>query len=122
MTRIDEPHWPLPAYRITGSAEAMAGEVLKLARRSTDVAGDNATESIAMYVQEGAVVCIFVPRDRRREWVEEFGGNLGAFEAATGSLVFSDPERIAKLRDGEIGFDALWGMLAAARPGWSDDL
>jgi len=122
VLRLDEPYWPLPAYRITGPAETVAGEVCTLAARCSRAGGASATESIAMYSDSGGVTCIFVPRDREREYSESFHGKLGAFETATGSLVFSDRETGAMLRDGRLGFDGLWSMLREARPEWSDDI
>ena len=122
VERIDEPFWPLPAYRITGSAEAIAGEVTKLALHCNEVAGSGATESMAFYPGNNAVVCIYVPRDRGREWVEEFGGKPGAFEVAAGCLVQSAPDRCARLRAGGISFEDLWEMLRGVRPGWANEL
>jgi hypothetical protein len=88
--RLDEPYWPLVAFRIKGSADEIACEVVRLACGCEKLAGEEATESIAMYPENGAVTCIFVPRDRRKERAEGFGGNIGAFESGLGSLVFSD--------------------------------
>lgn len=122
VVRLDEPDWPLLAFRVTGPAETVAAEVCRLAARCTRVAGPRATESIAMYSDNGAVSCIFVPRDREREYSKSFRGKLGALETATGSLVFSDPELGLMLRDGRLGFGGLWAMLHEARPAWSDDV
>ena len=122
VTRIDEPLWPLPAWRITGSAETIAGEVTRLAKRNTEVAGARASESLILYPQDGFLVCIYVPRDRGREWVDAFGAKLGAYEVAAGCLVYSAPDRCETLRAGGIHFEEMWEVLRGARPEWSDEL
>lgn len=122
VMKLDEPHWPLPAFRIRGPVEQIAGEVCSLAERCTRAGGKRATESMAYFLADGEVTCVFVPRDTEREYSERFCGKLGAFETATGSLVFADAGMGLMLRKRKLGFKAMWAMLRDARPEWADAL
>jgi len=116
VLRLPDTIWPLPAFRVSGPPEFVAGEVARLASHWQEVAGEQATESVAMYVEDAAVVCIYVPRDRKRELATSFGGPIGAYEAACGVFIFSEEDKGLALRGGNMSAGDLWGVLLEVRP------
>ena len=116
VLRLSEEVWPLAAFRVTGPPEFVADEMLRLARGWSRAAGARATESVAAFVEDGHVVFIYVPRDRKRERSETFGAAVGAYEAAVGVFVFGSEEQCRRMTAGEMGFEKLWQILREVRP------
>ena len=108
--------WPLEAFRVSGPPGFVADEVLRLALAWSLAAGDRASESIAAFVEDGRVVCIYVPRDRAKERSPTFGAAVGAYEAAAGVFVFSSEEHRCRLVGKQMKFEDLWQILRDVRP------
>ncbi|HMC60561.1 MAG TPA: hypothetical protein VKJ01_15330 [Candidatus Solibacter sp.] len=132
VLRIDQPYWPLPVFRIAGSRRCVVAESVRLASRWQTIAGDRATECISMAIEEGRVVCYYVPRDRRRTRARGFAGVVGAYECAAGVFIFSEEDEGRRLREAERdeaeggeagkGFASLWQILLEVRPEMAADL
>jgi hypothetical protein len=116
VLRLGREAWPLEAFRVSGPPEFVADEVLRLALAWDAQLGNRASESIAAFVQDGQVVCVYVPRDRAKECSEVFGTAVGAYEAAAGVFVFSSEEQCRSLIEGQMRFDDLWQILQDVRP------
>jgi len=116
VLRLTGAVWPVTAFRISGPPEFVASEVVRLAARWNHLAGERACESMAMFVEDEMVVCIYVPRDRKRERSNGFGSAVGAYEVAVGVFIFSDEKPGIALRERRIHFDDLWQILRDVQP------
>ena len=120
--RLDQPYWPLPAFRIAGPEDFVVSQIGSLASRWQVIAGDRATECISAVIEDGEVVFYYVPRDRGRKRATGFGGVVGAYECAAGIFVFDQDNDGRELIEGSKNGDSLWRILLDVRPEPVDQL
>ena len=112
---VDSSHYPLTAFRISGSRDHMIGAAIERIREWSNTIGNAASANLIAVHEKGQVVFYLIPRNERYSRSIGLTGTVGGLEVM-GEILLCTPEENEAINKGLITYSYMWDILRGVNP------